>query len=151
MSVSEYCNREVVIAEPELSAVDAAVLMRQHHVGDLVVVRQEKVGMVPVGIVTDRDLVIEVMAAGLDPASVTLGDLMSAELYTVAEGEVLMDAIALMRDKGVRRLPVVNDQGGLEGLLAVDDVLELVAEQLSDITRLVGREQQQEQELRSRP
>jgi len=151
MSVSEYCNREVVIAEPGLSVAEAAVLMRRHHVGDLVVVRQEGERRVPVGIVTDRDLVIEVMATGLDPSTLTVGDLMSGEVHTVSEGEVLMDAIALMRDKGVRRLPVVNGQGGLEGLLAVDDVLELVTEQLGDLVRLVGREQQREQELRSRP
>jgi len=151
MSVSEYCNREVVIAAAELSVADAAVLMRQHHVGDLVVVREEGARRVPIGIVTDRDLVIEVMATGLDPATLTLGDLMGAELYTVSEGEALMDAVALMRDKGVRRLPVVNGEGGLEGLLAVDDVLELLAEQLGDLVRLVGREQRREQRLRSRP
>jgi len=150
MSVNQYCNREVVIALGDTPVLEAAGLMRQHHVGDLLVVREDDDLRVPVGIVTDRDIVIEVLAMGLDPATLTLGDLMGGELHTVSEGEELMTAIALMRDKGVRRLPVVNEQGGLEGLLTVDDVLELVAEQLTDLARLVGREQLRERRLRSR-
>jgi CBS domain-containing protein len=150
MSVGEYCNREVIVATAGESLLDAARLMREQHVGDIVVVREEEGQKFPIGIVTDRDVVIEVVAGGVDPASLALGDLMGAELFTITEERPLMEAIALMRDKGVRRLPVVNAEGGLEGLLSVDDTLELVAEQLSDLARLIGREQSRERRLRSR-
>jgi CBS domain-containing protein len=150
MSVSEFCNREVVIAAADESVMDAVRLMRTQHVGDIVVVRDEGGQKIPLGIVTDRDIVIEVLAKEVEPASVTLGDIMSPELYCVAEGEGLLEAMAQMRDKGVRRMPVVNAAGGLEGLLTVDDLLELVAEQLTDLVQLIGHEQAREHRLRSR-
>jgi len=150
MSVAEYCNREVVIASADETVLQATQLMRRQHVGDVIVVREDGGRNIPVGIVTDRDIVIEVVAAGVDPATLTLGELMGTEIHTVTEDVELLAAIDLMRDKGVRRLPVVNREGGLEGLLTVDDVLELAAEQLSGLVRLIGREQARERRLRSR-
>jgi CBS domain-containing protein len=150
MSVSEFCNREVVIARADEPVMEAVRLMRTQHVGDIVVVRDEGGQRIPVGIVTDRDIVIEVMAAEVEPDTITLGDIMSPEIHCVAEGENLLDAMALMRDKGVRRMPVVNADGGLEGMLTVDDLLELVAEQLGYLVQLIGHEQARERRLRSK-
>lgn len=149
MSVSEFCNREVVIVRADESVMDAVRLMRSQHVGDVVVIRETAGQNIPVGILTDRDIVIEVLAEEVEPGSVTVGDIMSPEMYTVPEGVALLDAIELMRDKGVRRLPVVNPEGGLAGLLTVDDILELVAEQLTDLVRLIGHEQARERRLRN--
>lgn len=144
MTAGEYCNRDVVVAEAATPVLEAAQLMRTHHVGNLVVVDSPANGARPVGIVTDRDIVIEVVAAGASVEALTIGDIMSAEMVTVTEDTKLMDAIALMRTKGVRRLPVVDNKGMLAGILTVDDVIDLVAEQLNDLTRLISTEQRRE-------
>src|SRR3989338_11484945 len=108
MPVSEICNREVVVVRPNDSALEAARIMRQHHVGDVVVVEERGGVRVPVGIVTDRDLVVEIMAPELDQMVITVGDIMAPDLVTVKENTGVFDAIQYMRAKGVRRLPVVD-------------------------------------------
>ena len=138
MTAGEYCNREVVVAEKGESIRTAVDLMRQHHVGDVVVL--DATANKPVGILTDRDIVIEVLAEGVDLDAVSIGDVMSFEPVSVSEETRLLDAIKLMRVKGVRRLLVVDQQGGLAGIISVDDILELVGEQLSDLVALVSRE-----------
>lgn len=148
MSVGEFCNREVIIVEKQESVVEAAKLMRHHHVGDVVVVEEKEGVKVPVGIVTDRDIVIEVLAEDVEPASVSVADIMSSELAKVREEDELLQTIQFMRSRGVRRLPVVDAQGGLVGILTVDDVLDLVAEQLSDLVGLATREQYRESKTR---
>lgn len=144
MSVGEFCNREVVIARRDESALQAARLMRHHHVGDLVVVDERDGRRVPVGILTDRDLVMEVLAEDLGGRALTVGDIMHTDLLLADEDQELMDTVKQMRDRGVRRVPVVDQQGKLQGILALDDVVELVAEQLTDLVKLIGREQRQE-------
>ncbi|HSJ81010.1 MAG TPA: CBS domain-containing protein [Thiobacillus sp.] len=144
MAVGEICNREVVVAEKALSVVDAAQLMRKHHVGDLVVVEEKAGRKHPVGIVTDRDIVVEVVAAGVNPDALKVGDIMGPEVATVRDGEGLFEALRHMRDKGVRRMPVVDREGGLVGILTLDDVLSLLAEEMTELAKLVSREQQRE-------
>ena len=106
--------------------------MRDHHVGDVIVVEHKENGRIPVGILTDRDILIGLLAEGIDLNAVTAGDVMSSELITVEEYDDILVTIELMQDKGVRRIPVVNREGGLEGILAVDDMIELFAEELAD-------------------
>jgi CBS domain-containing protein len=144
MAVGEICNREVVVAEKGSSVVEAAQLMRMHHVGDLVVVEQRGAGRFPVGIVTDRDIVVEVVAAGVNPDALKVGDIMGPEVATVREGEGLFEALRYMRDKGVRRMPVVDAAGVLVGILTMDDVLALLAEEMSEVAKLVSHERQRE-------
>jgi len=148
MSAGEYCNREVVVVLKSEPVSEAISLMRSHHVGDVVVVETTATGTKPVGILTDRDIVLEILAEGVDLGAVSIGDVMSYELVTVTEDTKLIDTIKLMRDKGVRRIPVVNQQGELQGLLTVDDILELLAEQLTDIVDLVNKELNREGRLR---
>jgi len=148
MAVGEVCNREVVVVETRESVLQAAQLMRRHHVGDLVVVERDAAGARPVGILTDRDIVVELVAAGVDLQAVTVGDAMSYRLVTVAEGAELDEAVRTMAGHGVRRAPVVDGAGRLVGLLALDDVLELLSEQLGELVRLVGREQRHEAQQR---
>lgn len=140
MSAGEYCNRDVVVAEKTESVREAINLMRSNHVGDVVVIEKRDDLIVPVGILTDRDIVVEILAEDVDLDAVNVGDVMSYQLVTVNEETKLLDVIKLMRIKGIRRLPVVNKQGGLEGILSVDDLLELVVEQLTDIVSLVSNE-----------
>jgi CBS domain-containing protein len=144
MPISEICNREVVIVQRNNTISEAAQLMRQHHVGDVVVVEERGGVKVPVGIVTDRDLVVEIMAPAIDLNVITLGDIMAPELATVKEDAGLSETIEYMRTKGVRRVPVVDKAGGLVGILTLDDLLELLAEELLALARLVKQEQKKE-------
>jgi CBS domain-containing protein len=144
MSVGEYCNREVVITERGTEIREAAKLMRQHHVGDLVVVEHRGDEAIPVGVVTDRDLVIEVLAQELDMEAVTVGDVMSMEIVTARETEELWDTLNRMRSQGIRRMPVVNERGGLEGIITADDIVEVIAEGVMDLAKLIRREMERE-------
>ena len=144
MSAGEYCNRDVVVIDETESVREAITLMRAHHVGDVVVVEKKEDACKPLGILTDRDIVMEILAEGVDLDAVNIGDVMSYELETVGEDVKLLDAINVMRTKAVRRLPVVNAQGGLVGILAVDDILELISEQLSGLVGLIARQRNQE-------
>lgn len=144
MPIGEVCNREVVVVQPDDTTLEAARLMRQHHVGDVVVVEDRGDVRAPVGIVTDRDLVVEIVAPELNQTAITVGDIMVPGLATVKENTGVFEAIQYMRTKGVRRLPVVDDNGGLVGILALDDLLELLAEELSALAKLVAREQKKE-------
>lgn len=148
MAVGEICNRDVVFVRREDTVLEAAKLMRQHHVGNLVVVDEKSGRRTPVGILTDRDIVLEIMAKEVPLESVTVGDVMSPDPITVTEDRGVWDTIKLMRAKGVRRLPVVNRDGGLEGILTVDDLLGLLTEELADLARLVTHEQAREKQKR---
>ena len=144
MPISEICNREVIIVQRSNTIFEAARLMRQHHVGDVVVVEDIAGVRVPVGIVTDRDLVVEIMAPAIDQMTITVGDIMVPELATVMENAGMSETIEYMRAKGVRRVPVVGENGGLVGIITMDDLLELLAEELLSLSRLVKHEQQKE-------
>jgi CBS domain-containing protein len=144
MPIGEICTREVVIVKRNETVLEAAKLMRQHHVGDVVVIEERDGVRVPVGIVTDRDLVVEIMAPELDPAAMTVGDIMEQELVTVKESMGLFEAIQYMRSKTVRRLPIVDENGALIGILALDDLLELLSEELLAIAKLVRYQRRKE-------
>ncbi|MBI4793878.1 MAG: CBS domain-containing protein [Deltaproteobacteria bacterium] len=148
MTVGEFCNREVVIAGRETTIVEAAKLMRKYHVGDLVVVDRREEMNIPVGIITDRDIVVEIIAGEISLDSACTGDVMSFELATAKEHDGILEALQKMRGLGIRRMPVVNDRGGLEGILAVDDILELLAEELTLLASAATHGQAKEKKLR---
>jgi len=148
MTIGEICNRDVVCAPREATVYDGAQLMRHRHVGTLVVVDEFPGKRVPVGIVTDRDIVVEVSAVDLDPKTITVGDIMDQSLVTITEDAGLQDAVEAMRAKGVRRLPVVGREGELVGIVSIDDVLEVLSNELSDVTRVFAREQAHETRTR---
>ncbi|HXF67138.1 MAG TPA: CBS domain-containing protein [Burkholderiales bacterium] len=147
-TVGQICNREVVFATRETTASAAAKLMRHHHVGSLVVVDETNGGRMPVGIVTDRDIVIEITAVDLDPATITVGDIMEPNLVTARESDGILEAMEIMRYRGVRRLPVVTEQGKLAGIVTMDDLIELLAEELGELAKIVAREQAREKSAR---
>jgi len=118
--------------------------MRQYHVGDLVVVDEFAGKRVPVGIVTDRDMVIEIISQSLDLNKFSVGDIMSPQLVSVQENEGVFETIRLMRGKGIRRIPVVNQEGGLEGIVSADDILDLLAEEMVELAKIAPREQERE-------
>jgi CBS domain-containing protein len=147
MAIGEICSREVVFAHRGESVATGAQLMRQHHVGSLVIV-DEKDKRRPVGIVTDRDIVLAVVAPTVDPETILLGDVMSSELVCVREDAGVAECIDLMRLKGVRRLPVVDANGALVGLLAADDLIALLAEEMSGLAAMFSREDKHERATR---
>jgi CBS domain-containing protein len=148
MNVSELSNPFVVVAQRATSLTDAARLMREHHVGSLVVVDESGQGRVPVGMLTDRDIVVEVVAGEVDPRMLTAGEVMSGELATVRAGDSAESALRLMRRRGIRRVPVVSETGTLIGIVTLDDLLDKVAEQLSDAIRAIASEQVHETRAR---
>lgn len=145
-TAGELCNRTVVIAKRNETVRVAAQRMLDRHVGSVVVVDEVDGRRVPVGIVTDRDIVLAVVAAGRDPNGTLVEDVMSTDLVKAWEDDDAADAFKRMRSYGVRRLPVVNDDDGLEGIVAFDDVLEFLAEQIADMATLLSREQRRERE-----
>jgi CBS domain-containing protein len=148
MRVGEFCNRDVVIVRKDAQVLEAAQLMRSHHVGDLVVIEERAGRRMPVGIITDRDIVVEVVAKNVALDAVSIGDVMSFELTTASEDDDIFDTVKLMRTRGVRRVPVVDNQGALTGILAIDDLLGLLEELVGDVTGVIVREQAREQKVR---
>src|SRR5512141_1859326 len=104
MAITEFCIRDVVCSSRDTSVVDAAALMRHRHVGNVIVVDETGGKRVPVGIVTDRDIVVEVVAAGVDPKLIKLGDLVLTSLTTIEEGAGYAETVRLMSVKGIRRM-----------------------------------------------
>ncbi|MDD3814772.1 MAG: CBS domain-containing protein [Desulfocapsaceae bacterium] len=149
MPIGELCNRAVVFATRKTSITEAAQLMRQYHVGDLVVMDMVKDKRVPVGIVTDRDIVIEIIGESLSVDDFTVGDIMSQQLISVPENAGVIETIRLMRAHGIRRIPVINEAGGLAGIISVDDMMDLLAEELTELARVAPREQAREAQTRN--
>ena len=148
MQAGEICNREVIVVERDASIREAAVLMRQYHVGDLVVVEERAGQRAPVGILTDRDIAIEVVAMGVDPEALTVGEVIGPELIIAGEKETVYDTLQRMRQHGVRRVPVVDAKGGLAGIVSLADLLEFLAEELSYLSTVELREQAREARVR---
>ncbi|MBX3605984.1 MAG: CBS domain-containing protein [Piscinibacter sp.] len=147
-TVGTVASPIVVTATPETSAAQAARLMREHHVGSLVVVDRGAVAGTPVGIVTDRDLVLAVMAEGLDPALFTVGDIMSTDLATVAGDATLLVAIERLRARRLRRLIVTDAAGRVVGLVAFEDLLEALVGELGTLTQALRAARDRERKER---
>lgn len=148
MGVGEICSREVVFARRNESVAQAARLMREHHVGTVVVVDERNGRRFPVGILTDRDIAVGVVALGADPGRTTVEGVMPAEVVCVRETDGLGRAIALMRAQGVRRLPVIDASGALVGVLSADDMLDLLSEELYCLAAMMARGERYEREQR---
>ena len=149
MNVGTVCQRLVVSVARSDEVVRAAQLMRSEHVGYLVVVEPTKEARRPVGVLTDRDIVVAVVAREVDPRTLRVGDIMTSDLITVGEDDSVEEALRQMRQFGVRRLPVVNHRGELVGVVAVDDVLKVLAGDALEIISAVDNERQLE--ARRRP
>lgn len=148
LTAGELCTRSTVIAYRQTGINEAARLMREQHVGSLVVVDETIAGRLTVGVLTDRDIVTAVVARDLDPRRLTVGNVMSAEPVTAREGDSVLDVLAAMRSKGVRRVPVTDAKGVLLGMITLDDVLGVVSEQLHALVEAIESEQQRERRAR---
>lgn len=145
MRVGEYCNRNVVVINSNESVKNAAELMRSYHVGDLILLEEQENKKVPIGIVTDRDLVIEVMAAGVKPDSLLVRDILTEPFTYVFENDSLFDALEMMHSKKIRRLPVVDNDNALIGIITLDDFIEILAETMVNVVDVVKLQQKKKQ------
>ncbi|MGE0171269.1 MAG: CBS domain-containing protein [Oligoflexales bacterium] len=137
MSVGRICTREVCTATANETVADVARRMAEYNVGCVVVL--DEAGL-PLSVVTDRDLVVQVLASESDPVGTTVLDILSPDLKTIQEDAPLEDALRLMRTSGCRRLPVLNDKGILIGIIALDDVLSLLAEEFGSINGILKKQ-----------
>ena len=133
MSVGKVCMRTVVTVRPEETVEAAAKRMQQYDVGALVVTD----GKTPVGILTDRDLVLRVLATGGSPKALDVRAVMTSHLVCVPEHTPLEDAMNLMRGYQIRRLVVVSEARELVGIFTLDDMLELLGEEQQAIAGLL--------------
>jgi len=148
VTVRDLAAHEVVTVTPSATLAECAQIMRNQHVGSLVVIDDQANNDTPRGIVTDRDIVVEAVALGLDPKTLTAGDVMTTPLATVADSDDILDALARMREFGVRRLPVLDEGGHLSGIVTVDNLLEALAEQLDAVVSVIKTEQSRESNVR---
>lgn len=149
MLVREVANLNVICCAADTPISEVASLMRRHHVGDVVVVDTQQEGVrAPVGILTDRDILVETIALDIEAKLFTASDLMTSPVTTVQEDASLTEALAVMRGKQVRRLPVVNRAGQLFGIVTSDDVLNMIASELSMLAGLVVEQPAKEGRLR---
>jgi CBS domain-containing protein len=145
MNVGHVCQHKVVTIGPGEDLATAARLMREKHIGYLVVVEpgmQE--GLVPVGVLTDRDIVVSVVAVGADPSALCVGDVMTRKPVVVLLEDTVSDALQEMRRIGVRRLPVVGPYGNLHGILSLDDLLARLADDLDGAAGAIRKERTNE-------
>ena len=147
-SVADYCVRDVVTVDRDMPITDCAKLMHDEHVGSLVVVDAKGGLKVPFGMLTDRDIAIEVVAFGVAADALTAGDIMSGDPAIAREGDDLLAVLATMRERGVRRLPVVDADGALAGIVSADNLWEVLAEEVDGLVRVIRAEQTRERATR---
>jgi len=140
MHVQDICNHHVVYIEANESLIEAAAKMRERHVGNLVVVDETDDKRKVIGILTDRDIIVSVVAAGLNPETLLVEDVMSKPVYCCGGTQSVFDAIAIMREQGVRRLPVLDEEGSLAGIIAADDIWIALSSQLKTLGEITVRE-----------
>ena len=148
MLLKDLCTPDVVVCTPESSVLHAARLMRQHHVGDVVVVEDTEMDPSPIGVVTDRDIVIEVLGKELDPAHVTLRQIMKTPAVIASTSEDVAQAVERMKTHGVRRIPVVDETSRLAGILCLDDLVKRLAADATTLAEVIAREQDREHRTR---
>jgi CBS domain-containing protein len=147
MLLKDLCTPDVVSCTADCSALHAARLMRQHHVGDVIVIEDAE-SVSPVGVVTDRDIVVEVLGKELDPARVTLRQIMRTPAVIASTTEDAAQAVERMKAHGVRRIPVVDQASRLAGVLSLDDLLKRLAADAATLVEVVTREQDRERRTR---
>lgn len=148
MNVGEHCKRAVVSIRDTADVVELAQLMRAEHVGFVIAYQAGDEIRRPVGVVTDRDIVMEVLAKDVDAHSLTVRDIMTRQPLVANESDDLSDALQAMRFAGIRRVPVVDERGALVGIIAIDDAVDLITGLLCDIAGSIRNEQRHEWKAR---
>jgi CBS domain-containing protein len=148
MLLREICTPDVISCAADCNALHAARLMRQHHVGDLIIVEDMDSDPSPIGVVTDRDIVVEVLGKELDPGRVPLRQIMRTPVVIASTSEEVAQAVERMKFHGVRRIPVVDEASRLVGVLSLDDLLKRLAADAASLAEVMSRERDREHRLR---
>lgn len=144
MLLKEICTPDVVHCSPQTTALGLARLMRERHVGDVVVVEDPQSDQTPIGLVTDRDLVVEVLGRERDPARVCAREIMRKPVVIARTSEDTAQAVERMKAHGVRRIPVMDEHRRLAGIVCLDDLLRQLAAEAGALVEIVSREQDRE-------
>lgn len=144
MLLKEFCTTDVAWCTRDATVLQAAELMRQKHLGDLIIVDDPNDEFRPVGLITDRDIVVKVIGNELSASQTCVGGLMRAPLVTASDSEDSSVAIARMRQHGVRRLPITGRHGKLVGIVTLDDLLKQLRSELDSLLEIVAKEQDRE-------
>lgn len=136
MPLSSIARKNVVTAKPDATLEQLAKLMEKHNVGSVVIVEGKK----PVGIVTDRDLVVRAVVKGKGARETRARDIMTPDPKVLPESYGICEALREAKEAGVRRIPLVDDQGNLTGIVSIDDIIFLVGQELEDIATIIGGE-----------
>ena len=124
--LGKICTKPVVTTSAQMTVDQAARAMRAKNVGALVVVNAGR----PVGMLTDRDIVVQVVARGMDPEEVRVGDVMVKKPVTIRQDLGIFDAARTFAKTGVRRLRVVTGSGVLVGVITMDDMVMLLGTEM---------------------
>lgn len=136
MNLFDICSGELVTAPDSATIIEVAWLMREKHVG-AVVVMTDSPPRRPIGIITDRDIVIKVMAVANRRTFVSVDEVMSTNLVVAPGSTGIHEAVELMRDRGVRRLLVVGENGDPKGIVSFDDLLMVMAQETGNIAQAI--------------
>jgi CBS domain-containing protein len=117
MSISDVMTKDPATLDVMSTAADAALMMRERGIGDVLVTDGEQLR----GIITDRDIVVRAVAENRNPVTVTVGEICSTDMTTLSPNDSISDAVKLMSDRALRRLPVVDD-GHPVGIVSLGDL-----------------------------
>jgi CBS domain-containing protein len=146
MRIERIYTRNVVGTSRSSTLASAAAAMRKFHVGSLLVTDDPPGEGHAIGVVTDRDVVIQAVAEGLDTRALTVGDVMTPGINYIPEKADLHEALEIMRTRGVRRLVVTRDGGQVAGVLSMDDVIDGLAADMASLAQVVKTEAEGERE-----
>jgi CBS domain-containing protein len=144
MKLKDLCELDVATCLREQTISAAARLMRERHSGDLVVIDDSDAEREPIGIITDRDIVLEVVARGRDPDKTTVGEIMATQVVVASQDESPEQALERMALHGVRRVPIVDDEGFIVGIVSLDDLLHVHAQQAARLLEVVTKQRTKE-------
>ncbi len=136
MSLGNMCRKKIVCVSAGTKVKEAAKLMEQKNIGSVIVVGSGK----PVGIVTDRDILIRVVNKGLDPEKTSVDKVMTKKIVTLREDMGLFEALEKTKKKGIRRFPIVDTKGKLQGIMTLDDILYLLGKEMANVSSIIERE-----------
>ncbi len=140
MAVGSICTRRIITVDVGVDVAAAAQVMRENKIGYLLVTDKASGSRAPAGVVTDRDIVVKVLAKDVNPHALSVGDIMTREPLVATEDDGISETLHRMRTLGVRRVPVVNARGQIAGVLSIDDAIDHLVSQLSDVAKAAHNE-----------
>lgn len=137
MSIKNLAKHKVISVNLEMNVDEIAKIMKEHNIGNVVVVNEDNK---PMGIITDRDIIIKVIADGINPAEIQAGYIMTSNILVLDEYTPIQQVLEMMSAKGVRRAPIINSYGILVGIISADDLAILIAEELETYGKLLRKQ-----------